>query len=376
MDIRDRVMGDMPEDWLHRIAGIVPGYSGYVDRERRRDADKLLRTHLARLYSAQRDRLNRVQQSLVRARNINDIEDIDRLAGILQRFIDRLNNATYGYAGLFAPVKVEAEELDQLYAFDMALAGGVEQVESAVDAIESAATGSETGASDLPASITRLATLLDELNERLNQRADLITTGQGLPESQYGDLVNSLNRPQGSAYTGTGTSSPSTGSYTGQQSGEAARYPGGTSTSQPAETPRYPATGSSAGAPTTYTGTGGQGQTGTGTPTADLSPSSTMPPPPGVSNMSEGNQGFTEQPSGATMGDRSSGEVPRGGAAGTGIETSSSPASAAAPGAPGHDVVGGASLANTMDQPGDITDVPGTKVPETPPDMGDRGKTT
>ena len=76
MDIKDRVMGDKPNSWLHKIAGIVPGFKGYMDRERRRDADKLLRTHLAKQYSAQRDRLTRVQQSLLRAKRMDQIAEL------------------------------------------------------------------------------------------------------------------------------------------------------------------------------------------------------------------------------------------------------------------------------------------------------------
>src|SRR5690348_3347600 len=110
MDIRDRVMADQPNDFLHKIAGIVPGYKGYVDKERRREADKLLRTELARHYTAQRDRLNRVQQTIVRDRQFTYISEVDRIVGIFQRFIDRLTVATYGYTGLFDPVKMDAAD--------------------------------------------------------------------------------------------------------------------------------------------------------------------------------------------------------------------------------------------------------------------------
>ena len=145
MDIKDRVMGDQPDDFLHRIAGLVPGYHGYVDRERRRDADKILRMGLARQYTNQRERLGRVQQGLLRGGHLEQIAEIDRLSGALQRFIDRLSVATYGYSGMFDPIKVEAADLDQLYTFDMALASGIDQVSSAIDAIEAAAGATRLG---------------------------------------------------------------------------------------------------------------------------------------------------------------------------------------------------------------------------------------
>src|SRR2546423_13560144 len=97
MDIGDRVMGDKPNSFLHKIAGIVPGFNGYMDRERRRDADKLLRTYLAHQYSAQRDRLTRVQQSLARSGQLSGISEVDRLVGVLQRVIDKASTAAHGY---------------------------------------------------------------------------------------------------------------------------------------------------------------------------------------------------------------------------------------------------------------------------------------
>ncbi len=192
MDIRNRVMGDKPNDFLHKIAGIIPGFNGYMERERRRDADKLLRTYLAHQYSEGRARLTRVQQGMVRGKNLEYIAEVDRIAGVLQRFIDKLNTATYGYTGLFDPVKVEEQDLDQLYAFDMALTAGVDQVSSAISALESAVMDTDKG--DVPAALNRLSGEVDELNLRLNQRQDFISTGRGLPQDEYNSMMSDLNQ--------------------------------------------------------------------------------------------------------------------------------------------------------------------------------------
>ena len=202
MDIRDRVMGNQPQDFLHKIAGMVPGYNGYADKDKRRDADKLLRTELAKRYTAQRERINRAQQMLVRARHFEQVAEIDRIVGVFQRFIDRLNTATYGYTGLFDPVKVEAGDLDQIYAFDMALAGGVDQVSSAIDAVESAVGATDT--QELPAALSRLSNLVDELNTRLNQRSDYLTSGRAMPQSEYKAMVSGASG-QGTGSAGVGT---------------------------------------------------------------------------------------------------------------------------------------------------------------------------
>ena len=323
MDMRDRIVGDKPDSFLHKIAGIVPGYHGYVDRERRRDADKLLRMQLARQYSAQRDRLNRVQQTLLRQNRMGEIAEIDRLGGLLQRFIDRLSTATYGYTGLFDPVKVEAQDLDQLYAFDMALASGVDQVSSTIDTIEG------TDSNEASTSVTRLATILDDLNERLNQRNDFFTSGKHLESNEYSSLLASLS-PADSRTSSPGPMSagynPSTPGSTigmGGNTGERARYPGG---DQPGDIGDL------------------------GTPTANLNVAqgaNQTNMEPGMGQMTEGNSSFSEMPAGDSMNSMNPGApAATGGEAGTGIESASSPA--AAPGAPGHDIVDGMGVANNM----------------------------
>ncbi len=394
MDIKNRVMGDQPNDFLHKIASIVPGYHGYVDREKRRDADKILRTQLAHQYTAQHTRLTRAQQNLLSGHDLANISQVDRLAGLLQRFIDRLQNATYGYAGLFDPIKVEAAELDQLYAFDMALAGGVDEVSGAVDALESAVTG-EVGKAEMPAALDRLSTVINSLNDRLNQRADLLTSGNRVPDDQYRALVNGL---QGQA----GSSAPVPESATPMH------------TSSSMERPRESGPGSSVstGAPTVATGSitpdiggyssmsnsmeaagamsdGGKGDTlespttegpvmsagegqysgaqlpadspsiaSGGTPTERISYTATMPPGPDVDSMAEGNQGFAGEPGDVAMGGKGGGPLPLGEGAGSGLETASSPA--IAPNAPGEGVVGGMEMVNNMDTLGTSGTVTGT----------------
>jgi hypothetical protein len=324
MDIKDRVMGDQPNSFLHKIASIVPGYKGYVDRERRRDADKLLRTHLARQYSEQRERLTRVQQALLRSRKLDQIDDVERLAGLLQRFIDRLSTATYGYTGLFDPVKVEAEDLDQLYAFDMALASGIEEVSSAISGVESSTDDAE----ELPTSVSRLESVLDGLNRRLNERSDLLTSGRRLEQNSYQSLVSNLERPETSevlpGYPGMAP--------TAQETAAGAGFPGY------GESARYPEGGLGAGS--------GAGPMSEGQPTYNLNSSMPQSPAPGISSLTEGNQGFSEQSSAMEMSGGGPSEIPLGGSAGTGVETASSPATA--PGAPGGDLVEGLGMANSM----------------------------
>lgn len=330
MDIKDRVMGDKPNSWLHKIAGIIPGFKGYVDRERRRDADKLLRTHLARQYSAQRDRLNRVQQSLLRAHRMDQIAEVDRLSGVFQRFIDRLNTATYGYTGMFDAVKIEAEDLDQLYAFDMTLAAGVDQVSAAIGSIDESISDKEGTA--LQNALGSFSDLVDDLNEKLNQRAELLTSGTRVPDDQFQSMLGNLNplppyeRGERGASTGRTESYP--GTITMEQSSTAS-------------------TGEMARAGGALGSGGGGAPEPSGTPTTDLGVATYEQPEPGLSSLTDGDTSLSPSSAEEGMRGMAGGPIPTGGSAGTGTESASSPA--AAPGAPGHDIVQGMDMANALD---------------------------
>ncbi len=204
-DFRGRIESDKPQDFLHRIANMVPGYTGYQDRERRREADKELRMYLARRFRDQHAALIRVQQQLARTGHLTAIAEVDRLAGVLQRFIDKLEVASQGYAGLFDPVKVDMPELDQLYTFDAALTGGLQQVTDAVQAVTAAGqqgsgpAPADTAASapSLDSTLAQLGSTLDALLTTWNQRSEVILSGHALPADDF----NKFRTSTGAALT-------------------------------------------------------------------------------------------------------------------------------------------------------------------------------
>lgn len=117
----------------------LPGFKGYFAREDRREADKLLRDHLVRVYEEQRGEFTRLQRALVDAGGLKDMELAQRVDTRLGTLIDSIETAARGYAGLFDPIKVREEALERIYAFDEALltyvdqfAGGLHRFEEAI----------------------------------------------------------------------------------------------------------------------------------------------------------------------------------------------------------------------------------------------------
>jgi hypothetical protein len=167
MDLRDTVADNM--SGFEKLVAKIPGYKGYKQKEMRRDADKLLRTHIYGVLTAQRRRIEDIQGDLGVAQ-IEFVEKIGKARRRLQTLADTVNTAAYGYSGLFDAVKVGEEELDALYAFDDNLLIESDAIVAAIDSLR-AAMDNEEGLSGAIRDLTEAVTRLQEL---YNRRKDVI----------------------------------------------------------------------------------------------------------------------------------------------------------------------------------------------------------
>jgi hypothetical protein len=160
---------------LETLAGKIPGYHGYKEKEMRREADKLLRLHLAERFQEQRSKLSNIQNNLASEGKLEDLGLLERVMLQLQLLIDRLKVAEYGYAGLFDAVRVKEEHLDALYMYDNALTISVDQLADIMDKLAIAAMAGE----EVRSTANDALLLLQELNTTLDRRKDaILTVGQ------------------------------------------------------------------------------------------------------------------------------------------------------------------------------------------------------
>ena len=67
-------------NWIERLSSKIPGYSGYVDRERRREIDKLHREHLADRVRALKPALTDLMRELTGSGRLFEVGPIDAAA--------------------------------------------------------------------------------------------------------------------------------------------------------------------------------------------------------------------------------------------------------------------------------------------------------
>lgn len=167
-DLFDKVSGQM--DFVKKLASYIPGFNGYVERQNRRAADKLLRESVAARFEELWTRTSEIQTNMVSEGMIALIDDMEQAAIKLRTFADKIKTASYGYTGFFDSVKINETELAQLYQFDVAFFETAEQIGRALDNVE-ASMGDEDG---LKAAIRHLVSLSREAVTIFDRRYEMI----------------------------------------------------------------------------------------------------------------------------------------------------------------------------------------------------------
>lgn len=172
-DLFDKVTDQ--QDLVKKLAAKIPGFSGYVERQNRRAADKLLRETVANRFEEQWKRVSNLQSDMVSQGMIELIDDMEKAAIQMRTFVDKIRSASYGYAGFFDAVKINEAELAQIYQFDTAFFAAAEGIGQALDNVE-ASLGDEEG---LKAAIRNLVTLAREAVTTFERRYEAINGSGG-----------------------------------------------------------------------------------------------------------------------------------------------------------------------------------------------------
>ena len=172
-DLKDqifqKVTGSM--DIFKKIADKIPGFKGYVERQNRRDSDKLLRDTIYRRFRELEGRVSDIQVDFINQGEIKYTDDLEKAALRLRTFADRVRTAPRGYSSLFEAIKINEAELTKLYEYDATLLDKTDDVGRAIDNVQSSA-----GTDGLPAAIRNLQTVSKDCIKAYDQRQEVLTT--------------------------------------------------------------------------------------------------------------------------------------------------------------------------------------------------------
>ena len=178
------------EQTLNRVLNKVPGYSGYRDKENRRDADRLVRDRLVAELTQRAEQVERIAQRAADERRIRDVGSLNDVAGAIRHLANRVNTATYGYGGLFGGKDVDAAVLDQVRLFDESLFAGLEQIDTALPGLDGA------GGESLANAAGQAKRVVEQMTDRLDQRARIFETAFPASAELMSNVMAVLQTPE------------------------------------------------------------------------------------------------------------------------------------------------------------------------------------
>jgi len=164
--IEERIQED--KNWLERVLEKIPLVKGYKKKETKRAADKIERLYVAEQLDACLDKLDAVKLDLIKSGGMDAMGEVDVSMRKLRTARDRIQFADYGYAGLMDSVKVGAEKVDELMAFDKTLETDAAAIAELVGALSASSPS-------LRSDIGLLNGKIEALDARFSERERLIT---------------------------------------------------------------------------------------------------------------------------------------------------------------------------------------------------------
>lgn len=155
---------------LEKAIRLVPGYKGYKRKEERRDNDYLFRMLLVSRMEKLITVLNEAAGSLKGPSSLVLVNDFDRVSKKLEKSIDLVRFADRGYRGWFDIHKVQENELDKLYNFDVALVEDVTELEKTFGRFSAAGNDADL----LKGCVNEIIILLNDYDDKLASRRDLM----------------------------------------------------------------------------------------------------------------------------------------------------------------------------------------------------------
>lgn len=147
---------------LKSVAKVIPGVTGYINRDELRETDKVVRGHVVKSLEAVKGRVDGVKRMLVDEKKIMMLGNLDRVTSRIDRVRNRVSTAAYGDKSFFSEFKVDEPVLEKLIEFDRGMGEKVLQLADHAAALEKAGTD-EAVVKTASAAMEKSVQELDEL---------------------------------------------------------------------------------------------------------------------------------------------------------------------------------------------------------------------
>ena len=125
-------------NFLDTLAGLIPGYTGYAERDKRRSQDKRLRDHVALELDRSKRQLDVLIEMVVQRGELEGLDEVDALKRAVGTCADTLRHAPAGASGLMDDVVVKEADLERVLQHDHDLHSKAEELTTSISSLTSA----------------------------------------------------------------------------------------------------------------------------------------------------------------------------------------------------------------------------------------------
>lgn len=141
---------------LENLASKIPGFKGYMEMSARREADRMIRDHVAKQYQSVVTRFENIEREMARGGGLMFMDRTRSTKGKIDLLRARIATDTPGYSGFFATNKIDEEDLQKVYAFDAAMVDYADQLTQKIDSLGTSVTTGQ-GIAEALAEVDRIA---------------------------------------------------------------------------------------------------------------------------------------------------------------------------------------------------------------------------
>ncbi len=150
------------DDLLKRI----PAYRGYLERDHRRESDKLARTFIADQLRDTRNAIDRTLREWVDAGKFDRLTRLEAVRTALDGLELRVVTAPRGYGAFFDYVQVDRKRLDDILFLDLELGKQAEGLRQQAESLEGTADEAAVG---------RFASDVEKMSQAFEQRRKILS---------------------------------------------------------------------------------------------------------------------------------------------------------------------------------------------------------
>ena len=158
--------------FLEHLETLIPGFSGYKEKELRRESDKLLREALAKRLRDVDAVLDEAYGSVVESKMTEAYPHFNTAVALMDKAISKVEVADYGYAGFFDAVKIREDALDAVYEYDKGLFDDVDALLEKAAALASAAESEDK--EEVLKLVKEMKKLLMDFDKKLDKRKSVL----------------------------------------------------------------------------------------------------------------------------------------------------------------------------------------------------------